>query len=459
MIFVAAFNFYRDSVKIGLMKKQELLATENKIQETFGYLLRQKDYNSAELDLKQLLGERIFEIANINNVSITFYDLQGNVIISSKYKKGTLNPSILNDVKFNKKKISEEVLKEDRKVLVYNSFTYLLNKNIPVAIIDTETIANKSSLFYHILLLIKQFFLAILFLFILSGYVAWVISKSLTKKIESVAASLGKTNVEYLETPIEYTDNDEIKPLVDSYNNMLVKLKEQTHVLAKTEREEAWRDMARQIAHEINNPLTPLKLSVQNFQRKYNAGDANNEEKIKNLTQMVVNQIDILSSITKAFSDFAKMPVNNDKLIDVVQTVKYAVDIFPDHIIEFSSNINELFYKIDNTYLTRIITNLVKNGIQSIPHNHKKVIVKLEDNSHNFTISIQDNGSGVSEENKDRLFEKKFTTKSTGMGLGLYMVKKIIEDYGGEIWFETEIDKGTTFFIEFNKNILKKTQI
>ena len=277
------------------------------------------------------------------------------------------------------------------------------------------------------------------------------ILKNLTKKIEAISKKLTKTNVEYLDTPIDYSENDEIKPLVESYNSMLGKLQEQTNQLAKTEREEAWREMARQVAHEINNPLTPLKLSVQNFQRKYNPDDPENEEKIRNLTQVVVHQIDIIYSIAKSFSDFAKMPTSNDTLIDVVKTIKYSVDIFPDHIIEFYTNVDELYYKIDGIYLTRIITNIVKNGIQSITHNNKKVRVEIKNKSDRFIISIEDNGSGISEENRDRVFEQKFTTKSTGMGLGLSMVKKIVEDYNGKIWFETEIDEGTTFYIEFLK--------
>lgn len=300
-------------------------------------------------------------------------------------------------------------------------------------------------------MLAKQYFLAIIILLILSGYAAWFISKNLTKKIEAISKKLTKTNVEYLDTPIDYPENDEIKPLVESYNSMLGKLQEQTNQLAKTEREEVWREMARQVAHEINNPLTPLKLSVQNFQRKYNPDDPENEEKIRNLTQVVVHQIDIIYSIAKSFSDFAKMPTSNDTLIDVVKTIKYSVDIFPDHIIEFYTNVDELYYKIDGIYLTRIITNIVKNGIQSITHNNKKVRVEIKNKSDRFIISIEDNGSGISEENRDRVFEQKFTTKSTGMGLGLSMVKKIVEDYNGKIWFETEIDEGTTFYIEFLK--------
>ena len=451
MAFMAAFNFYRESIKISISKKQELANTENKIQETFSYVIRQGKVLDEKADINKLLSSRIFEISNINNVAITIYDLDGSIISSSRNQKVKLEKSSLDYLKKNNHYLAEGVSTLDKKAVLYNSLGYLVYQNKPVAIIGIETAANKSSLFYHFKILFKQYLLAIIILFILSGYAAWYISRNLTKKIDTISKSLSKTNVEYLETPIDYNDNDEIKPLVNSYNAMLDKLQEQTNTLAKTEREEAWRDMARQIAHEINNPLTPLKLSVQNFQRKYNPEDADNDEKVKNLTKVVVNQIDIISSITRAFSDFAKMPVNNDMVIDVVKTVKYAVDIFPDHIIEFYTNADEVYYKIDNIYLTRVITNIVKNGIQSISHNDKKVIVEIENFEDKFIISVKDNGSGIPEENRDRVFEQKFTTKSTGMGLGLYMVKKIVEDYNGRIWFETEIDEGTTFFLEFLK--------
>lgn len=451
MTFMAAFNFYRDSIKIKISKKIELSNTQNKIQESFAFVLRNNAKTNGDISVKNALENRIFEIANINNVAITIYDLSGNIITSSRNKKEALSKKSIDDLKNVKTFFQEKELKNSENTVVYNSLGYLKNNNKSIGIIEIESAANKSTLFHHFKILIKQYFLAIIFLLIFSGYASWYISKGITKKIAQISKSLNRTNVEYLETPLEYEDNDEIKPLVKSYNNMLTKLQEQTNTLAKTEREEAWRDMARQIAHEINNPLTPLKLSVQNFQRKYNPDDDDNEEKVRNLTKVVVNQIDIISSITKAFSDFAKMPVNNDTLIDVVKTVKYAVDIFPDHIIEFSSNAEELYYKIDNIYLTRIVTNVVKNGIQSINHNDKKVNVELENLEDRFIIKIEDNGSGIPLENRNKVFEKKFTTKSTGMGLGLYMVKKIVEDYEGKIWFETEIDQGTTFFIEFLK--------
>ncbi len=451
MAFMAAFNFYRESIKISASKKQELNNTHNKIQETFNFIIKNGNIGNDRNAVNKVLKERIFEISNINNIGITIYDLKGNAISSSKLKYNNLDKTEIDLLMKKKNYFFEGENLNNNNILQYTSLGFLNDHNNPVAIIGIDKIANKSSLAYHFKILYKQYLLAIIILFIISGYAAWYISRNLTQKIEAISKSLSKTNVEYLETPIEYSINDEIKPLVDSYNIMLEKLQEQTSTLAKTEREEAWRDMARQIAHEINNPLTPLKLSVQNFQRKYNPEDDDNDEKVRNLTKVVVNQIDIISSITRAFSDFAKMPVNNDMVIDVVKTVKYAVDIFPDHIIEFSTNKEEVYYKIDNIYLTRVITNIVKNGIQSITHNDKKVIVEIENFEDKFIISIKDNGSGIAVENKERVFEQKFTTKSTGMGLGLYMVKKIVEDYKGKIWFETTEGEGTTFFLEFLK--------
>lgn len=455
MITMALFNFYKDSLKIRQTKKQELISAEAKIQDTFTYILDKNKNLKSDNDKINLLNDRIFEISNVNNVVINIYDLDGNLIKSSRNIKNNLDASILKNLVQNNKRVIIDSKNKNRNmnenVSIHHSYNFLKADRKPVAILEVSCLSNNVSVFVHLKMLAKQYFLAVIILLILSGYAAWFISKNLTKKIEAISKKLNKTNVEYLDTPIEYCENDEIKPLVDSYNEMLGKLQKQTDQLAKTEREEAWREMARQVAHEINNPLTPLKLSVQNFQRKYKPHDPDNEEKIRNLTQVVVHQIDIIYSIAKSFSDFAKMPINNDTLIDVVKTVKYSVDIFPDHIIEFYSNADELYYKIDGIYLTRIITNIVKNGIQSIQHNDKKVRVEIKNKQDRFIISIEDNGSGIPDEYRDRVFEQKFTTKSTGMGLGLYMVKKIVEDYNGKIWFETEVDVGTTFYIEFLK--------
>ena len=278
MTFMAAFNFYRYGLRMRILKKQELVQTENKVKETYRYILKENHGSSDFSDekIRETISNKIFELANVNNVAITLYDLQGRIITSSRPQKENLASAFLQKLLKTKSIVKEQETATPKNSILYSSWSYLNYQNKPIAIISTETTANKSSWYYHFKILLKQHFLAIIFLLILSGYAAWYISKGITKKIVHISKTLQKTNVEYLETPIEYSDRDEIKPLVDSYNIMLEKLQEQTSILARTEREEAWRDMARQIAHEINNPLTPLKLSVQNFQRKYNPEDENN---------------------------------------------------------------------------------------------------------------------------------------------------------------------------------------
>ena len=164
----------------------------------------------------------------------------------------------------------------------------------------------------------------------------------------------------------------------------------------------------------------------------------------------VIHQIDVIHAITRSFSEYSKATVENDT-INIIKTLKHSLDLFPEEIIEFYTDEQELFYRIDETHFTRMITNIVKNGIQSIPYQKKKIEVKLINEPHKFRITIKDNGEGISRENQDKIFERKFTTKSTGMGIGLSIVKKIVEDYNGKIWFDTEEGKGTIFYIEFYK--------
>ena len=172
MAFMAAFNFYRESIKISISKKQELANTENKIQETFSYVIRQGKVLDEKADINKLLSSRIFEISNINNVAITIYDLDGSIISSSRNQKVKLEKSSLDYLKKNNHYLAEGVSTLDKKAVLYNSLGYLVYQNKPVAIIGIETAANKSSLFYHFKILFKQYLLAIIILFILSGYAA-----------------------------------------------------------------------------------------------------------------------------------------------------------------------------------------------------------------------------------------------------------------------------------------------
>jgi nitrogen fixation/metabolism regulation signal transduction histidine kinase len=241
----------------------------------------------------------------------------------------------------------------------------------------------------------------------------------------------------------------EINLLIKAYNGMVDELEKSAIKLAQSEREEAWREMAKQVAHEIKNPLTPMRLTVQSFQRKFDPTDPNVKQKMNDYSETLIQQIDTMSAVASAFSNFASMPAQQNETLNVVEVVELAMDIFNEEYIEFQSDSPEIISKIDRTQLIRIITNLAKNAIQSIPEQqeNKSIIVSVKKELNNVLITVADNGIGIQPKDIDRIFEPKFTTKSSGMGLGLGIIKNIIENYKGTITFETEFGKGTTFIV------------
>ena len=169
-------------------------------------------------------------------------------------------------------------------------------------------------------------------------------------------------------------------------------------------------------------------------------------------SKTLIQQIDTMSSIASAFSNFAKMPAQQNETLNVVKIVKLALDIFNEDYIFFTAEKEEIIAKFDRTQLIRVVTNLVKNAIQAMPDNiTPKVVINVGENNGDVVITVSDNGSGVSEENKSKVFEPKFTTKTSGMGLGLAMVKNIVETYNGSITLTSTIGEGTTFNVTFPK--------
>ena len=240
----------------------------------------------------------------------------------------------------------------------------------------------------------------------------------------------------------------EINSLIVSYNKMVDDLADSAEKLAKTERQQAWQEMARQVAHEIKNPLTPMRLTIQSFQKQYDPNDPENKQKLKDFSSLLIQQIDTMSEVAEAFSDFASLPKPKMKKADLVEVTKMAVSIFDKKHIIFSSNKSQIFHKLDKTQWIRIITNIVQNALQSVPKERNPIIgVQLSSETDKTILSITDNGDGIPHEIKDKIFEPKFTTKTSGMGLGLGIVKKIIESHKGSIEYISKNRKGTTFTI------------
>jgi nitrogen fixation/metabolism regulation signal transduction histidine kinase len=230
---------------------------------------------------------------------------------------------------------------------------------------------------------------------------------------------------------------------------MVDKLEESALLLAQSEREQAWREMAKQVAHEIKNPLTPMRLTVQSFERKFDANDPEIKQKIKDYSGTLIQQIDTMSSVASAFSNFASMPAQQNETLNVVSVIELSLEIFNEAFISLEAEEKEIITIMDRTQLIRIITNLVKNAIQAIPdlQIEKQIYIKVKKQNNAVLIQVIDNGSGIDAQNIPRIFEPKFTTKTSGMGLGLGIIKNIIENYKGTITFESEIGIGTTFTV------------
>jgi nitrogen fixation/metabolism regulation signal transduction histidine kinase len=223
-------------------------------------------------------------------------------------------------------------------------------------------------------------------------------------------------------------------------------------LLARSERESAWREMAKQIAHEIKNPLTPMKLNIQHLQRAKGEGKEYYKY-IERVTTMLIEQIDNLSNIATEFSNFAKIPTARNQVFKLAEQLQKVIDLYETHDtvnIDFSPNgLEDLDVNADREQLSRAIINLIKNAIQSIPEGRNgRISIVLSRRDHMAVIAISDNGSGIAVDLRDKLFSPSFTTKTSGMGLGLAIVKNIVENFSGKIWFETELKKGTTFFLE-----------
>ncbi|HOG36535.1 MAG TPA: HAMP domain-containing sensor histidine kinase [Paludibacteraceae bacterium] len=300
-------------------------------------------------------------------------------------------------------------------------------------------------------------FLLIYFVFIvLSSIIGVFLSKRLSRPIKTIeeklrAVKLGKQNekIDYQAAP-----DDEIGMLIVQYNQMVDQLAESAELLAQSERELAWREMAQQIAHEIKNPLTPMKLTIQQLQRAKNMDKETFDNYFEKTAGVLIEQIDNLSSIASEFSNFARMPAAKLVRINIVDKLIAVVNLFKNNYEEtdivYLSTIEKAFIKADKEQMTQLFNNLLKNAIQSIPPDRDgKIRIELDITQNQVVISVSDNGTGIPPAVQAKLFTPNFTTKSSGMGLGLSIVKSIVTTSHGEISFTTQEGEGTKFIVKF----------
>ncbi len=291
-------------------------------------------------------------------------------------------------------------------------------------------------------------------IFIGIGLFAIFIARQITNPLNFIQLSLSKTIYGKKNEPIQWDRDDEIGALIKEYNNMIADLEDSARKLAQSERESAWREMAKQVAHEIKNPLTPLKLGLQLLEKSWREKDPKFDQKFERFSHSFVEQIESLSSIASEFSAFAKMPDTHIERVNIFEVISQAVTIFKqteNFKISFQAPRDPLFISADKDQLLRSFNNLLKNAIEATPPGRFGIIeINYELHDKNILIMVKDNGNGIAENMREKIFEPNFTTKSSGTGLGLAFVKNSIENAGGKIWFETAPGMGTTFFISLS---------
>ena len=424
-------------------------------------LKRKTTYQVTTENLTKIFQDRIYEIATVHKLTVSMYDMSGKLLKSSipfdfeKTEETPLTQEIVNELANNS---NHKILKSKREkgITYQSSYTYINDARFKrIGILELRIAQDNEDEKKELKEFMSRLFIVYVLMFIIAIAIAYFLSSYITRSIQTISEKIKETRLNKRNEKITLNAaSSEINSLVDSYNNMIDQLEDSAVKLAQGEREQAWREMAKQVAHEIKNPLTPMRLTVQSFDRRFDPEDPNIRNKMREYSETLIQQIDVMSSIASAFSDFAKMPTQRKEKLDVVDVIKHALDIFSENYIYYTSSEKELYANLDKTQLIRVITNLVKNAIQAQNDNGEKpkIEVKVTSNEGKIIITVSDNGKGISEENKKRIFEPKFTTKSSGMGLGLPMVKNIIEAYNGTISFTSTESVGTVFTITLPKN-------
>ncbi len=459
-VLIAAVTIYQYNEEARDYHEERLQRKEKAIISDINYVIKETTYPVETEKIPLIFKEEIYRIAEIHSLRINLYDLDGTLMITSKasFSNDSIYQCIDTDVINTLANTGERryVIKNSRNGEIFqSSYKYIYDtRSKPLAILNLPYLENDDFLNKELNEFLERLGYAYLFMMLLAIVLALLLSKYITSTLKTIADKINQTRLEKRNKKIDIgSSSEEISTLVNSYNSMIDELEESAVKLATSEREQAWREMAKQVAHEIKNPLTPMRLSIQSFQRKFDPEDENIHQKLDEYTKTLIQQIDTMSSIAAAFSNFAKMPAQQNESLNVTNIVKLALDIFSEDYISFVSEDHDVQANFDRTQLIRVVTNLVKNSIQAIGHQTEspKIEVRVSVDGDVVKIRVNDNGSGISKENENKIFEPKFTTKTSGMGLGLAMVKNIVETYKGSITFTSQEGQGTTFIVTFPK--------
>ena len=436
-------------------KKEYLINKLNSIE-----LSLNKAYENKIFNLDSNLIQFISQLSKSNNVNIHIYKSDGSFfyqtyLLEDKNTSEILHPLLMSNYKKSKLKNIYKITENNKKQFVATNFINFENANQSIILtlsIDAESNWAKNDLTNFIISLINIY----VFLFLLAVIVALGISNLITEPLNMLIGKLSKIAFSQKNELIEYKNNDEIGQFVKQYNHMVINLENSLDELASNQRELAWREMAKQIAHEIKNPLTPMKLKIQLLQKNIKEEREDALEMTEKVCRSLIEQIDNLSNIANEFSNFARLKtpdLEKVNLVSICENVTALFESVKDSNVIFNTSLKEACILGDKDQLVSCLNNIIKNGIQAAIDKNIIPIVEVDliEVDSIFKIIIKDNGGGIPVQISNKIFEPNFTTKSSGTGLGLAITKKFVEQMNGKIYFETNYGIGATFTFEFKK--------
>ena len=453
-VLIATVSIFQYNEQSKNYHQMRLERKESQLKKALNYVFKNSNNELFNENFYENIQEFLRPASDILNIDFYLYDLEGNL----------LTP--FSDIKFSRLKIPKDIIEslENSPTITFidiqnnkgerirSSYSYIFLDGIktPFAILNVPYYDDDSLIAVELILFRTRLIQGYAFLIIVAIIIAFLISSYVTRSLIEVGEKLNQTNFLDKNSKIQTKKTSkEITNIITAYNKMVDKLEESAIMLAKSQREAAWREMAKQVAHEIKNPLTPMRLSIQHFEKQVERGNLNLKDDFSDFTNTLMQQIDTMSSIASSFSEFATMPLAKSEKINITNVLKSALELYKENRIKFNYEEIDLFCEIDKTQLVRIVNNLISNSINACKGLNKPVIsANLKYDSKWIYFNVVDNGCGVDKSLEEKIFEPTFTTSTSGMGLGLSMVKSIVTAYGGNVGFSSVPFKKTSFQIK-----------